>query len=94
MKSHKTRTMKVEYQPRFDELNALSAEVWNECVDITDMWLYAHGYEYFPATHMYYWINSHLSKEQRLHSHSIQFARHTYVKSWKSSNLRAGNPIL
>ena len=96
----RTRTLNIPYDPRYEPLNAESAKVYNECVDVTDMWLYAHGCKYFPAKHMSSWINSHLSKSQKLHSHSIQFARHTYIKSWKSyqalrknGDMRANPPM-
>ena len=89
MKSVRTGRLKIAAQPIFSEINAASAEVWNECCHLMSMYQWHKGYPH--AHHDFYigkdcegWIDKNLSKSQPLHSQSIQDVRQRYFKSWKS----------
>ena len=89
MKLVRTSVLKIESQPIYSEINAASAEVWNECLALMDWYQWQRGY---PHAHFDFWIGSdcegwmdkQLSKSQPLHSQSIQDVRKRYFKSWKS----------
>ncbi len=46
----RTRKLKILYTEQLDILNAASASVWRECLDLQEVWCYAHGsWGYFPC---------------------------------------------
>ena len=89
MKLARTGVLKIPSQPVFSEINAASASVWNECLQLMEWYQWQRGY---PHAHEAFWIgpdcegwmDTHLSKSQPLHSQSIQTIRKQYFKSWKS----------
>ncbi|RKU39064.1 hypothetical protein C6496_03075 [Candidatus Poribacteria bacterium] len=44
MKRVRTEVLKIESQPIFHEINAQSAEVWNECIHQMEMYQWRRGY--------------------------------------------------
>ena len=89
MKLVRTGVLKIQSQPVLSEINAASASVWNECLQLMEWYQWQRGY---PHAHEDFWIgldcegwmDKHLSKSQPLHSQSIQTIRKQYFKSWKS----------
>ena len=89
MKLVRTSVLKIKTQPIHSEINAASADVWNECLKLMNWYQWQRGY---PHAHDDFWIGSdcegwmdkQLSKSQPLHSQSIQDVRKRYFKSWKS----------
>ena len=89
MKLVRTGVLKIQTQPIFSEINAASASVWNECIQLMSRYQWQRGY---PHAHDDFWIgpdcqgwmDKQLSKSQPLHSQSIQAVRKQYFKSWKS----------
>ena len=89
MKLVRTGVLKIQSQPVLSEINAASASVWNECLQLMEWYQWQRGY---PHAHDNFWIGSdcegwldkNLSKSQPLHSQSIQTIRKQYFKSWKS----------
>ena len=99
MKLVRTSVLKSPTQPIFSEINAASASVWNECLQLMEWYQWQRGY---PHAHDDFWIgpdcegwmDKNLSKSQPLHSQSIQTIRKQYFKSWKSYwELRRNNTI-
>lgn len=86
---HRTQILKIEAQPIFSEVNAASADVWNDCLTLMDFYQYQRGYPhahrdfYFGNQACEGWIDKHLS-HPLLHSQSRQSVRERYFKSWKS----------
>ena len=81
----RTYKLKIPYSKQLDTLNAASASVWQECLNLQEVWCYAHGsWGYFPniiACEL--WMDKQLRKSQPLHSQSIQEVRSRYFKNWK-----------
>ena len=99
MKLVRTSVLKSPTQPIFSEINAASASVWNECLQLMAWYQWQRGY---PHAHDDFWIgpdcegwlDKNLSKSQPLHSQSIQTIRKQYFKSWKPYwELRRNNTI-
>ena len=86
---YRTNILKIEGQPIFSGINSASAEVWNECTVLMDLYQYQRGYPH-AHDHFYFgkdcegWLDKKLSKSHPLHSQSIQAIRKQYFKSWKS----------
>ena len=89
MKLVRTGVLKIQSQPVLSEINAASASVWNECLQLMEWYQWQRGY---PHAHDDFWIgpdckgwmDKQLSKSQPLHSQSIQSIRKQYFKSWQS----------
>ena len=89
MKLVRTGVLKIQSQPVFSEINAASASIWNECLQLMEWYQWQRGY---PHAHDDFWIgpdcegwmDRNLSKSQPLHSQSIQAIRKQYFKSWQS----------
>ena len=85
---YRTEILKIEPQPIFSEANAASADVWNSCSMLMELYQYQRGY---PHAHrdFYFgkdcegWIDKKLSNPL-LHSQSRQAVLQRYFKSWKS----------
>ena len=79
----KTYKLKIPHTEQLDALNAASASVWNECLNLKSVWDYAHGYRTTgrldPQCEL--WMDKQLSKSQSLHSQSIQAVRERYFKN-------------
>lgn len=93
---YRTSILKIESQPIFSDVNAASAEVWNECKVLMDLYQYRRGYPH--AHHNFWfgedcegWVDKQLSKSQPLHSQSIQAVRKLYFKSWISYSVLKKN---
>ena len=89
MKSLRTERLKIASQPIFSDINAASADVWNECCSLMDLYQYQRGYphahrDFYFSKNCEGWVDKNLSKSQPLHSQSIQDVRQRYFKSWKS----------
>ena len=89
MKLVRTSVLKIESQPIYSELNAASADVWNECLKLMDWYQWQRGYphardDFWIGPDCETWMDKQLSKSQPLHSQSIQDLRKRYFKSWKS----------
>ena len=89
-KKTKVRTFhqKIPDNPRYSEISKECASVWNECDGYAECYAYAHGvhtrtYIGNPYTFTS-WVDLKLSKEQKLHSQSIQSIRDKYVRSYIS----------
>lgn len=89
MKRVRTEVLKIESQSIYHEINAQSAEVWNECIHQMEMYQWSRGY---PHAHNHFWfggdcegwVDKRLSKSQPLHSQSVQAVRKLYFQSWRS----------
>ena len=82
----RTRKLKIPYTAQLDILNAASASVWQECLDLQEVWCYAHGsWGYFPNIKTCeLWMDKQLTKSRYpLHSQSIQEVRSRYFKNWE-----------
>ena len=85
---HRTKTLKIEPQPIFSEVNAASADVWNDCSTLMGFYQYQRGYPH-AHRHFYFgkdcegWIDKNISNPI-LHSQSRQAVVQRYFKSWKS----------
>ena len=85
---HRTKTLKIEPQPIFSEVNAASADVWNDSSTLMDFYQYQRGYPH-AHRHFYFgkdcegWIDKNISNPI-LHSQSRQAVVQRYFKSWKS----------
>jgi len=81
----RTKKLKLDYAKQLDAINAATASVWGECLELKQMWDYAHGYRTGAKLDMpcELWMDKHLSKSQHLHSQSIQEVRSRYFKNRK-----------
>ena len=89
MKLVRTSVLKIESHPIYSQLNAASADVWNECLKLMDWYQWQRGYphardDFWIGPDCETWLDKQLSKSQPLHSQSIQDVRKRYFKSWKS----------
>ena len=89
MKLVRTGVLKIETQPIFSEINAASADVWNECLKLMNRYQWQRGYphardDFWIGPDCEGWLDKQLSKSQPLHSQSIQDVRKRYFKSWQS----------
>ena len=85
---YRTQILKIESQPIFFDVNAASADVWNQCCDQMDMYQYRRGYphahkDFYFGKECEGWIDKQISNDI-LHSQSRQSVRRRYFKSWKS----------
>ena len=91
----RTLKLKIPSSEHLDALNTASASVWNECLNLKEMWDYAHGYRTSGRidTQCELWMDKQLSKTQPLHSQSIQAVRERYFKNRKAYRVlrRNGN---
>ena len=53
MKLVRTGVLKIQSQPVFSEINAASASVWNECLQLMEWYQWQRGY---PHAHDAFWI--------------------------------------
>ena len=82
----RTLKLKIPHTEELNLLNAASASVWNECLNLKAVWDYAHGYRTTGRIdkHCELWMDKQLSKSQPLHSQSIQAVRERYFKNRKA----------
>ena len=82
----RTLKLKIPHTEQLDILNAASASVWNECLNLKAVWDYAHGYRTTGRIDnpCELWMDKQLSKSQPLHSQSIQAVRERYFKNRKA----------
>ena len=82
----RTYKLKIPHSDFLDALNAASASVFNECLNLKIVWDYAHGYRTTGRIdkHCELWMDKQLSKTQPLHSQSIQAVRERYFKNRKA----------
>ena len=83
----RTLKLKIPHTEQLDILNAASASVWNECLNLkVSVWDYAHGYRTTGRIDKpcELWMDKQLSKSQPLHSQSIQAVRERYFKNRKA----------
>ena len=83
----RTLKLKIPHTEQLDILNAASASVWNECLNLkVSVWDYAHGYRTTGRIDKQceLWMDKQLSKSQPLHSQSIQAVRDRYFKNRKA----------
>ena len=85
---YRTEILKIEPQPIFSEVNAASAEVWNTCSTLMDLYQYQRGYphahrDFYFGKECAGWIDKKLS-HPLLHSQSRQAVLQRYFQSWKS----------
>ena len=85
-KTMRTYKLKISSSEYLDALNAASASVFNECLNLKEMWDYAHGYRTTgrldKACEL--WMDKQLSKAHPLHSQSIQAVLQRYFKNRKA----------
>ena len=86
---YRTEILKIERQPIFSDINAASADVWNECCTLMRLYQWQRGYghahsDFYIGEACEGWIDKHLSKTHPLHSQSRQQIRARYFKSWWS----------
>ena len=99
MKVVRTGVLKIQSQPIFSEINAASASVWNECLQLMEWYQWQRGYphardDFWIGLDCEGWLDKNLSKSHPLHSQSIQAVRKQYFKSWQSYwQLRKSNVI-
>ena len=99
MKVVRTGVLKIQSQPLLSEINAASASVWNECLQLMEWYQWQRGYphardDFWIGLDCEGWLDKNLSKSQPLHSQSIQSVRKQYFKSWQSYwKLRKSNVI-
>ena len=92
---YRTEILKIEPQPIFSEVNAASAEVWNTCSTLMDLYQYQRGYphahrDFYFGKECAGWIDKRLSNPL-LHSQSRQAVLQRYFKSWKSYSVLKKN---
>ena len=82
----RTYKLKIPHTEHLDALNAASASVFNKCLNLKDVWDYAHGYRTTGRLdeQCELWMDKQLSKSQPLHSQSIQAVRERYFKNRKA----------
>ena len=82
----RTLKLKIPHTEQLDILNAASASVWNECLNLKAVWDYVHGYRTTGRIDKQceLWMDKQLSKSQPLHSQSIQAVRERYFKNRKA----------
>ena len=82
----RTLKLNIPHTEQLDILNAASADVWNECLNLRSVWDYAHGYRTTGRldTQCELWMDKQLSKSEPLHSQSIQAVRERYFKNRKA----------
>ncbi len=78
----RTFKLKIPYMEQLEAANAASASVWNECLNLKEVWDYAHGYQ-TTSKACELWMDKQLSKTQHLHSQSIQAVRARYFQCWQ-----------
>ena len=92
----RTYKLKISSSEHLDTLNAASASVFNECLNLKSVWDYAHGYRTTGRLDKQCesWMDKQLSKTQPLHSQSIQAVRERYFKNRKAYRAlrQNGNP--
>ena len=86
---YRTEILKIERQRLFSDINAASAEVWNACCALMDLYQWQRGYghahaDFYIGEACEGWIDKYLSKSYPLHSQSRQHIRERYFKSWRS----------
>ncbi len=94
------RTKKLRIPPKhiYSEINATSADVWNNCLVLMDFYQYQRGYPH--AHNRFYfgkdcpqWMQKKLAKRFPLHSHSVLAVMKRYFAAWRSysTHKRNGN---
>ena len=82
----RTYKLKIPSSEHLDAINAASASVFNECLNLKSVWDYAHGYRTTGRLDKQCesWMDKQLSKTQPLHSQSIQAVLQRYFKNRKA----------
>ena len=83
-----TYKLKIPDNPRYTEISKECASVWNECIKLSEVYAYTHGRSeptYVGNPRIFdSWVDKKLSKDQKLHSQTIQAVRKKYTQSWDS----------
>ena len=88
-----TQKLNVQASPQLDAINASSAEVFNRCFKLKQVWDYMHGY-FAPFAGCQAWMDKQFSDcDIPLHAHSIDAVLQRYFTNWKTyfALLRAGD---
>lgn len=80
----RTQKLNLESQPLYQDIAKAAADVWNECLELMDVY---QSQQLDSDKGCEGWMDKHLSKSQPLHSQSIQAVRKRYFQAWNSYHI-------